>query len=283
LQSDLPSAAPTFTAAPSVVATLFGAPWRHRALLRRLIRRDILGRYRGSMAGLAWSLLQPLLLLAILTVVFSDLLGMRWGLANESRADFALLLFIGLILHAFLAECLTRAPSLVVGNPNFVKKVVFPLEILPWVNVGTALFHAAASVLAWMIIAFASGRGVPWTVVFLPLVAAPLTLFALGFSWLFAATAVYLRDVTQTTGLLTTALLFLSPVFYAASSVPARYRPLLDLNPLTIPIEEARRVMIAGELPDFQRLALHAVAALVVALIGLWWFQRTRRGFADVL
>jgi len=252
-------------------------------LLRRLVRRDILGRYRGSMAGLAWSLLQPLLMLAVLTVVFSDLLGMRWGVPNETRADFALMLFVGLILHGFLGECLTRAPALVVGNPNFVKKVVFPLELLPWVSVGTALFHAAASVAAWIIIAAVSGRPVPWTLVFLPVVAAPLALVALGLSWLLAATAVYLRDVAQTTGLLTTALLFLSPVFYAATTVPARYRPLLDLNPLTIPIEEARRVMIAGEPPDFARLAMHAIAAVIVALIGLWWFQRTRRGFADVL
>ncbi len=278
-----PASAALAPAASSLPVVLLRTPWRQRALVLRLIRRDVVGRYRGSMAGLAWSLLQPLAMLGVFTFVFGELLGMRWGAATESRADFALVLFAGLILHGFFGECLTRAPMLVVGNPNFVKKVVFPLEILPWVTVGTALFHAAASVLAWVLIAALGGRAIPATFAYLPIVLAPLALFALGAAWFLAATSVYLRDVGQATGLLSSALLFLSPVFYSAASVPERYRALLELNPLTIPIEEARRVMLLGEAPDFARLAVHAAAGLAAALAGLWWFQRTRRGFADVL
>jgi lipopolysaccharide transport system permease protein len=249
-----------------------------------MIRREVVGRYRGSMMGLLWSFLNPILMLAVYTFVFSEVFKAKWGVGtNESKADFALILFVGMIVHGVFAECVNRAPGLILNNVNFVKKVVFPLEILPWVAMGATLFHAAVSVTVWALFFLIIKAYLPWTIVFLPLVALPLVLGTLGFAWFLAATGVYLRDVSQTTGIFTTVLLFVSPIFYPASALPEKYRGLLDLNPLTFLIEQAREVMVWDRLPDFVGLAVYTLGALVIALVGLAWFQKTRRGFADVL
>jgi lipopolysaccharide transport system permease protein len=223
-------------------------------------------------------------MLAVYTFVFSEVFKAKWGVGgDESKADFALILFVGMIVHGVFAECVNRAPGLILGNVNFVKKVVFPLEILPWVAMGATLFHSAVSVGVWAVFFLIIKGYLPWTIVFLPLVALPLVLGSLGFAWFLAATGVYLRDVAQTTGIFTTVLLFVSPIFYPASALPERYRALLDLNPLTFLIEQAREVMVWDRLPDFAGLAAYTLGALVIALVGLAWFQKTRRGFADVL
>ncbi len=261
----------------------FSSPWKHRALILQMVRREVVGRYRGSVMGLLWSFLNPILMLAVYTFVFSEVFKARWGVGNESKADFALILFVGLIVHGIFAECVNRAPGLILNNVNFVKKVVFPLEILPWVAMGATLFHSAVSVAVWALFFLIIKAYLPWTIVFLPLVALPLVLGTLGFAWFLAATGVYLRDVSQTTGIFTTVLLFVSPIFYPASALPEKYRGLLDLNPLTFLIEQAREVMVWDRLPDFSGLAAYTLGALVIALAGLAWFQKTRRGFADVL
>lgn len=251
-----------------------------------MTRREVVGRYRGSVAGLAWSFLHPLMMLAVYTFFFSVVFKARWGSGggaeSENRPMFALLLFIGLIVHGFFSEVVNRAPTLLLNHANYVKKVVFPLEILPVVTLGSAIFHAAASVLV-LLAAIAVFGQLHLTVLLMPLVLLPVALFALGLGLFLASLGVYLRDVSQTMGLLTTLLLFMSPVFYPVEALPPRLQPLMLLNPLTIVIEQARAVVIWGRMPNFLQLAVHVLVSLSVTWAGYAWFQRTRRGFSDVL
>lgn len=258
--------------------------WRHRRLIVRMTRREVAGRYRGSVFGLAWSFFNPLLMLAVYTFVFSVVFKARWGAPEEGgKVGFALILFVGMIVHGIFAEVVNRAPGLLPGNANYVRKVVFPLEILPAVSLGAALFHALVSV-GVLLLAFILANGPPpWTAVCLPLVFLPLLLLSLGAGWFFAALGVFVRDIGQGIGIATTVLLFVSPVFYPASALPAEFRPWMAANPLSFIIEQARGVLFWGQLPDWPRLALHCLGAAAVAQLGFVWFQKTRKGFSDVL
>jgi len=263
---------------------LFSSPWQHRSMIFQMVRREVVGRYRGSLMGLLWSFLNPILMLAVYTFVFSEVFRAKWSAgADEGKPDFALILFAGMIIYGIFADCVNRAPSLLLGNANLVNKAVFPLEILPWVVMGATLFHALVSLGVWSMFFLVIRGYLPWTIVFLPLVMLPLVLETMGLAWFLAPTGVYMRVVAQTTNIVTTVLLFLSPIFYPAAALPAPYRELLHLNPLVFQIEQARAVMIWEQLPDFGWLAAYTVIALSVALIGLAWFQKTRKGFADVL
>lgn len=265
-------------------AVVFNSAWANRELLLVLGRRDIAARYRGSLVGVAWSFFNPLLMLAIYTFVFSVVFKARWGLgAEESRTDFALLLFVGLIVHGIFAECVNRAPSLITSNVNYVKKIVFPLELLPWVALGSTLFHAAISVLVLLLVQLIFNHAVPLTVVLFPVILLPLVLAALGFSWFLASLGVFLRDIGQITGMLTTVLLFVSAVFFPVSALPEKYQPIMRLNPLAVIIEQSRDVLIFGRLPDLMHWAVLLVIGWVIAWAGMVWFQKTRNGFADVL
>ena len=177
----------------------------------------------------------------------------------------------------------TRAPTLMLSNVNYVKKVVFPLEILPIVALGSALFHLCVSLAVLLAFMLAVMGHIAPTAVLLPVVLAPFVLVVLGLGWFFASLGVYLRDITQFLGTIVTALMFLSPIFYPSSALPEWIRPWLVLNPLTLPIEQAREVLIWGRAPDFAALALYGVVAFAIAGAGLAWFQATRKGFADVL
>ncbi|WP_213876538.1 ABC transporter permease [Pseudomonas sp. dw_358] len=259
----------------------------HRHLIFQMTKREVVGRYRGSVLGLLWSFLNPLLMLSVYTFVFSVVFKSRWGISPpgtaESKTMFAIMLFTGLIVHAVFAEVINRAPSIVLSNVNYVKKVVFPLEILPVVTLGAALFHSLVSVFV-LLLAYTAFQGVPHvTVLLAPLVILPLLLMTLGFAWMLASLGVYLQDVGQTTGIITTIMLFLSPVFFPVHSLPVQYQSIILLNPLTFIIEQMREVLVWGRLPDFFGLGIYLVAALLVAAAGYAWFQKTRSGFADVL
>jgi lipopolysaccharide transport system permease protein len=263
---------------------MLASPWRNRELLWAMIKREVVGRYRGSIMGIAWSLFNPLVMLAIYTFVFSVIFKARWGTGPDAdKADFAILLFVGMIVHGLFAECVNRAPSLVLANPSYVKKVVFPLEILPWVALGSALFHAGVSLVILFLAELAFGPGIPWTALLFPLVAVPLMFFTMGFAWLLSSLGVYVRDIGQLTGMFTLILMFISPVFYPVSALPPRYQPLLYLNPLTYIIEEGRATLVFGRMPDFAHWGVMLLASLLVGWAGFAWFQKTRRGFADVL
>jgi lipopolysaccharide transport system permease protein len=257
--------------------------WRNRNLIRTLVDREVVGRYRGSFMGILWSFFNPIFMLLVYTFVFSVVFKARWNSGSESKGEFALVLFAGLLVFNLFSECFNRAPSLILSNVNYVKKVVFPLEILPWVALGSALFHAIASVSVWLATHLILIGLPPLTMLWLPLVLLPLVLFIMGTSWALAALSVYLRDVGQLTGMATTTLLFLSPIFYPANALPERYRHLLYLNPITPAIEMVRDVMYWGKMPDLPTLALYLALAAVIAWLGFAWFQKTRKGFADVL
>jgi lipopolysaccharide transport system permease protein len=188
-----------------------------------------------------------------------------------------------MIVQGLFSEVLNRAPSLIVSNVNYVKKVVFPIEILPIVAMGAALFHSLIS-LSVLLVAFAIFNGyLQWTAVFAPLVLLPLIILIVGFAWMLASLGVFLRDVGQTITIITTVLMFLSPVFYPVSAVPERFRVWIMANPLTFIIEQAREVLIWGHFPDWTGLGIYTLAAVAVAWAGYAWFQKTKKGFADVL
>lgn len=269
-----------FSASPKeMIASLL----RNRALIGALVKREVVGRYRGSLMGILWSFLNPIFMLAVYTFVFSFVFKARWNAGSDSKAEFALVLFSGLLVFNIFAECINRAPGLVLSNVNYVKKVVFPLEILPWVTVGASLFHMSVSLLVWMA-AFVIFFGVPHlSIVYLPVVIFPLVLFIMGLSWALASLGVFLRDVGQFIGIVTTTLMFVSPIFYPATALPEEYRKFLYMNPLTPAIEQARDVLFWSKSPDFVMLAIYTAVAAVIAWAGFAWFQKTRKGFADVL
>ncbi len=279
--SSNPHSAPSASPA-ALVASFF----QNRQLIWQLVKREVLSRYRGSLLGLAWSFLNPLLMLAVYTFVFSVVFRARWGEAGtgeESRLDFAITLFAGLMVHSFFAECVNRAPGIVLAHATYVKRVVFPLETLTFVVLGSAFFHLLVSVLVLLLARLAAGHDFSPVVLLAPVVLAPFILFVAGLTWMLAALGVYVRDIGQGVGILVTAMLFLSPVLYPVSALPASLQSVLYFNPLTFIIEEIRDVLIWNTLPDWRGLALYTVASLVVAWIGFWWFQRARKGFADVI
>lgn len=259
------------------------AIFRHRALLLHLIVREIQARYRGSVLGVLWSFLTPLLMLGVFTFVFSTVFQSRWGQAGGDRVNFALMLFPGMVLHSLFADVVARGPTLIVTNANYVKRIIFPLDVLPVVAVGSALFQAAVGLAAvagfqWIL------RGhVPITALWLPLVIAPYVLFLLGMAWMLSSLGVYLRDLTQLTGLLATVLMFLSPVFYPVDALPPKWQPWIHLSPLTLILEQTRAVLLLDETPAVLPLLSYALVAALFACSTLYWFQRTRKGFADVL
>lgn len=267
---------------PANAGWVLGSLWTHRALIAQMTRREVVGRYRGSVMGLLWTLLYPLLMLAVYTFVFSVVFQARWG-GSDSQTEFAAMVFAGMIVHGVFAEALNRAPQLVISNANFVKKVVFPLEILPWSSLGSALFHAAVSTAVLLAFRLLVEGNIPLTALLFPLVLMPLLLLTMGVSWFLASLAVYLRDVGQVTGVVTTILLFLSPVFYPVSALPEEFRGLFALNPLTPAITQARDTLLLGKVPDWTQWGVALAAGFAASWLGLAWFQRTRRGFADVL
>ncbi|AQG99458.1 ABC transporter permease [Burkholderia sp. KK1] len=259
---------------------------KNRRLMLDLGRRDAVGRYKGSFLGILWSLLTPLFMLCIYTFVFSEVFKSRWGdggAQSASKSEFAVVLFAGMIMFNLFSECITRAPSLILSNSNFVKKIIFPLEILPCVTLLSALFHFCVSVFILLIAEWLIVGSVPVTAFLLPIVLLPLCVLILGVSWALAATGVYLRDIGQTIGILVTALMFLSPVFFPVSSLPEQFRSLVYMNPMTYPIEQSRDVLVWGVSIDWSRWSLYSGIALIVAWFGFAWFQKTRRGFADVI
>src|SRR5258708_28459123 len=196
---------------PASPHALFASLWDNRELIVQLTQREVMSRYRGSVLGLAWSFFNPLLMVAVYTFVFSVVCKARWGVGEESTTDFAIVLFVGLIIHGLFAECLNRAPGLILANVNYVKKVVFPIEILPWVAAGSALFHSAVSTVVLLAAQLVFQHALAWTVVFLPILLLPLLFSTIGLPWFFSSLGVSLRHIGQALGNFPTWLLFFSP------------------------------------------------------------------------
>ncbi|PXX46629.1 ABC transporter permease [Undibacterium pigrum] len=256
---------------------------QHRRLILSLIQREVLIRYQGSLLGLLWSFFNPVLMLAVYTFVFSVVFKARWAGGSDSKTEFALVLFAGLMVFGLFSECVNRAPSLVVSNVNYVKKVIFPLEILPVVAMGAACFHLLISLTVWLIF-YSIFFGVPpATIFYLPAVLLPLVLLSLGLSWLLASLGVFIRDIHQVVGVAISVLTFLSPVFYPIVALPEDFRAVVQVSPLTQVIEQSRDAMIWGKHLDWQSWLIYCMVSGVIAWLGFAWFQKTRKGFADVL
>lgn len=253
-------------------------------LIKTLTEREVLGRYRGSALGLVWSFLSPLLMLAIYAFVFGSILNARWGEHGPvEKGWFALILFVGLIAFNIFSETVGRSPFLVTGNTNYVKKTKFPVQILPIVVLGSAIFHGLISIVVWYVFCLILGVKPLVTSPLMIISFLPVLFFSLGLAWIFAALGVFFRDLGQIIGLLTTAFMFLSPVFYPLSLISPRYRPIYDLNPLTISIESARNASLIGGNIFPLKYWFALIGTIGISYFGYRVFQKLRKGFADVL
>jgi lipopolysaccharide transport system permease protein len=256
--------------------------WRYRSLILELTKREFSKKYHGSFGGVVWSLIQPLFMLSIYTIAFGVILKARWGFSG-STSDYALMLFAGLILMNAFSEVLVKAPTLITANPNFVKKIVFPLELLPFIAVATALAHAIIGVAVWLA-GYTLLIGTPKiTVVFFPFILLCFVPVLLGVGWLLASVGVVVRDISQLTGMINHALLFLTPIFYSIEAAPPLLQRLLMLNPLTFLVEQFRLVMFYGQVASLKGLVLYFVLASLFAWISLILFRRLRHTFADIV
>lgn len=248
-----------------------------------MVRREVVGRYRGSIFGVLWSFFTPVLMLLVYTFVFSVVFQSRWAGGTGSKAEFAIVLFVGLMVFNLFSESANKAPALIVSNPNYVKKVVFPLEILSAASVAASLFHFLISTLVWLIFFVWFFKAPPVNALLLPILLVPLVLMCLGFSWFLSSLGVYLRDVGQVIGVITTILMFMSPIFYPIVALPEAFRPYMYMSPITYYVEQARELLIWGGGMDWVMWAQNLLWATIIAALGFAWFQKTRKGFADVL
>lgn len=255
----------------------------NKNLIITMTKREIIGRYRGSLLGTLWSFFNPIFMLAVYTFFFSTIFKSRWEGSSGSKTEFAIILFSGMLVFGLFSECINRAPNLILSNVNFVKKVIFPLEILAFINIGTAIFHLMTGLLAWLIF-YTIFFGIPkFTILLLPFILLPLIIFTLGISWMLSSLGVFLRDVGQTTSIFVTALSFLTPIFYPISAIPPEYQSILQINPLTTVIENTRKILVWGQIPEFTPWLISLIISIFVAYLGFAWFQKTRKGFSDVL
>lgn len=262
--------------------SIFLTLWRHRSLVLELTKREFSGRYRGSFGGIVWSFAQPLFLLIVYTIAFGVILKARWSFSG-STADYALMLFAGLIVFNAFSECLSKSTTLVTDNPNFVKKVVFPLELLPVITVATALIHALIGMAVWFL-GYALLFGIPKpTAILFPVILVCFIPVLLGLGWLLSALGVIVKDIGQLTGMLSHALLFLTPIFFSIEAAPPLLQNLLMLNPLTFVVEQFRLVLFYGQMPALKGLAMYFVLASLFAWASLVLFRRLRPAFADMV
>jgi len=259
---------------------------QQRNLIWQLSLRDIQSRYRGSSLGMIWAVLQPLLMLAVYAMVFTQIFKAKWGTSvggDGSQLDFALQLFAGLICFAIFSDCMIRAPGLITSNPSYVTKVVFPLEALGVAAVAGAVFQASTSLVVLLLFElFGKGRA-PLTLVLTPVVWIPLVLSCLALTWLGSALGVYLRDLGQLMGVAVNLLMYLTPIFYPISAAPSLLQHLLLLNPLTLVVQQTRSVAVDGMMPSWQYLLIGSLVGLLACELGLRVFVKAKRGFADVL
>lgn len=251
-------------------------------LLKGLIIRDVKSRYNGSYMGVLWSIITPIVMLAIYTFVFSFVFKAKWGVDSGSKTEFALVLFAGMIIFNLFSECIARSTSLILQNANYVKKVVFPLEILVLVCLGSALFNFIVSFSVW-ITAYTILYGFPpLTFLLFPVILLPFMFFISGVSWLLSALSVFVRDITQFINIIITVLMFMSPVFYPVTALPEKYRSYLFINPLTYFVETFRGVIFFGHGIDTY-YPICVIGSLIMMWAGFYFFQKTRKGFADVI
>lgn len=262
---------------------VFGVLVRHRRLIFQLTKRDVLSRYRGSILGPIWMLLSPFLMLLVYTFVFSVVFQARWDIDLDSRSSFALMLFTGLIVYWFFADCLNRAPKLMFENVAYVRRMVFPVETLPWVALLSSLTQVVVNTAILLASSWALIGTPPLSVLLLPLLLLPLGLLTLGLCWILASLGVFFRDLREVVPVLTMIAMFLSPIFYPISALPVSLRSLMNYNPLAWTIGHFRGAVFTGDVPGWTLYAAAVLTGWLLAWLGLLWFHRTRQGFADVI
>jgi lipopolysaccharide transport system permease protein len=258
---------------------------RNRDLLTQMLIRSVAARYRGSLLGFVWSFAYPLMMLAVYTFVFGIVFKARWGIAGleDNRAAYPLIMFCGMAVFNIFSESVSVSTGVIVHNPSFVKKVVFPLEILPLCTVLTSLVFGMAWFALLLLGIALFLQQVFWTMLLLPLALLPLLFLSAGVSLLMASLGVYLRDMQQLVGIVLQMLFFMTPIFYPVSLVPESLRWVLHGNPLTAVVEHTRMLLLYGQLPDALPFLASLLFSLVVWQLGLAWFVKTKKGFADVM
>ena len=251
-------------------------------LIWSLAKRDLLTRYKGSVLGLVWALLTPVVTIAIFTFIFAGVFGARFG-PNHTNWDYALYLFCGLVPWTMFQDTVQQSASTIVSRANLVKRVVFPLETLPVAQTFSALGNQLFATVALLVAAVIARHQMPLTVLWFPIVLIPQLLFTLGAAWLIASLGVFLRDIVQGISLMLMAWMYLTPIIYPESMVPERFRQFTNLNPFTPLVRSYRRIFLDGLAPDWGGLAYFTAVAIVVFIFGYWWFARTRKNFADVI
>lgn len=257
---------------------------KHRALLWQFTVRNFELRHRGSRLGIVWSLLNPLLMLGLYVFIFGYVFGGK-NAAQDPRL-YALSIFVGLTVFHLVAEVLGVAPVSISGNPGFVKKVVFPLELLPVATVGATFIHVMICLLLTLLGLVLVGNGLTWHTLWMPVILLPELLFALGLAWSLAALGVFFRDIAQLAGFLSMALMFSSAIFYPAASIPNASPfawSILRFNPVLQTIELSREVLLLQQSPRSEPLLFLYVSGIVSATIGFWIFTRLRPAFADAV
>ena len=258
--------------------------WRHRDLIIQFTRREIEGRYRGSFLGIFWSLAYPMFMLGIYTFVFGIVLKARWSQSQTgSLGEFALIIFCGLTTFTLFSESVGKAPTLITNVPNYVKKVVFPLEILPISTLGAAFFHMLISFAILLIAQLLLQGSLNWTLVFLPLVLLPEVFLILALMWLLASLGVFVRDIGQAILLILQALFFFTPIFYASEDIPEPFRSLVLLSPIAFVVDEVRSIVLWGKIPNLPLLFGWSLLTAILMMFGYAWFMRTKKAFADVI
>lgn len=254
----------------------------HRGLIRSMVRRDLSNRYKGSVMGVAWAIITPAVMIILFTIIFSGIFKARFG--NEGgHFDFAVYLFCGILPWIAFSDGVQRSALALTENANLVKRVVFPIEALP-VNVAfSALVQQLIGTVVLLAAALLIQRQVHFTAILLPILLIPQLLATIGLGWLMASLGVFIRDVPQFNQLFFSTWMYLTPIFYPEAQVPPSYRWLVDLNPASPLIRSYRRILLEGKLPDWKGLTITTGFALVVFVIGYWWFERTKKAFADVL
>lgn len=252
-------------------------------LIFQLSRRGIQSRYRGSVLGMFWSLLTPLLMLLIYSFVFSIVFKAKWNHPGAEDANFGIILFSGMIIHALFSEPMVMAASSITGSAQYVKKVVFPLEVMAWSTIVVTSFQALISFLILIVFMLVIGMKIHATLLLFPIVVLPMLIFSVGVCWLLSSLTVFVRDIGQLVGIVATVLLFISPVFYSIDRLPAHLQTIIYLNPISFIVDQMRLISIYGEMPNWIGLGYYSLISLAIAWFGLIVFQRLRVGFADVL
>lgn len=261
---------------------LLSKPWHYRYLIGELLKFQVSSRYRGSFVGWWWAFVQPLLMLTIFSFFYRAVGNSHWVNA-EDAINPSLIIFPGLIICNFFIACVIQAPLIIINQPHYVKKIVFPLEVLAWVAVASNLFDLLISTIVCVCFYIFCYGAVHWAIVFLPVIYLPLAIFALTICWLLSSLGVFIRDVVQVASLMSTGVFFLSPVFYRVADLPATLKVIVMCNPLTFIIQQSRQVFLQGEMPNFTYLLVYSLVALLSAYAGLLCFRHLHPSFADVL